>query len=280
MSPGPVAGDPIKEDASELVKQLQQAKQQIEAERRRAAGYQEELKSAKEHHFLIQKQVEQEEEFLVNKLSKRLNQLKREKQTLANEVEQEEEYLVNNLQKRLAKVNMEKEELERRLEAETEYVVNKVKGKLEELARERVQLSGEKAALQAEKADLKAQVTDLAAAVQKINREKVHLEQTLEAEEEQVVNRLQRELEAVVRNYHVLEHRLEAAGISVSSISQLEPISTNTEWVYGRSPSRSGAHRERSLSASSGASRRSSINETSKPMNIDRAPSGSAFMVR
>lgn len=45
----------------------------------------------------------------------------------------------------------------------------------------------------------------------------------------QVVNRLQRELEAVVRNYHVLEHRLEAEGISVSSISQLGPISTNTE---------------------------------------------------
>ena len=47
----------------------------------------------------------------------------------------------------------------------------------------------------------------------------------------QVVNRLQRELEVVVRNYHVLEHRLEAEGISVSSISQLEPISTNTECV-------------------------------------------------
>ena len=45
----------------------------------------------------------------------------------------------------------------------------------------------------------------------------------------QVVNRLQRELEAVVRNYHVLEHRLEAEGISVSSISNMEPISTNTE---------------------------------------------------
>lgn len=45
----------------------------------------------------------------------------------------------------------------------------------------------------------------------------------------QVVNRLQRELEAVVRNYHVLEHHLEAEGISVSSITQLEPISTNTE---------------------------------------------------
>lgn len=65
-------------------------------------------------------------------------------------------------------------------------MVNKVKGKLEELARERTQLNGEKAALLSEKEHLKAQVTDLAAAVQKINREKVMLENTLEAEEEQV----------------------------------------------------------------------------------------------
>ena len=39
-------------------------------------------------HFvgLQQKQAEQEEEFIVNKLMKRLDQLKREKQVLANEV--------------------------------------------------------------------------------------------------------------------------------------------------------------------------------------------------
>lgn len=65
-------------------------------------------------------------------------------------------------------------------------MVNKVKGKLEDLARERSQLSAEKAALQAEKAGLKVQVTELAAAVQKLNREKVALELSLEAEEEQV----------------------------------------------------------------------------------------------
>ena len=35
---------------------------------------------------LQQKQAEQEEEFIVNKLMKRLDQLKREKQVLANEV--------------------------------------------------------------------------------------------------------------------------------------------------------------------------------------------------
>ena len=36
--------------------------------------------------YLQQKQAEQEEEFIVNKLMKRLDQLKREKQVLANEV--------------------------------------------------------------------------------------------------------------------------------------------------------------------------------------------------
>jgi len=60
-------------------------------------------------------QVEQEEEFITNKLMKRLQQLKDEKQTLANEVEHEEEYLVNTLQKRLEKLNGEKVDLENQL---------------------------------------------------------------------------------------------------------------------------------------------------------------------
>ena len=71
-----------------------------------------------------------EEEFITNKLMKRLEQLKNEKQSLANEVEQEEEYLINNLQKRLQKLNSEKVELERQLEAEQEYVVNKLQKKV------------------------------------------------------------------------------------------------------------------------------------------------------
>lgn len=75
-------------------------------------------------------QVEQEEEYITNKLMKRLEQLKNEKQSLANEVEQEEEYLINNLQKRLEKLNNEKIDLERQLEAEQEYIVNKLQKKV------------------------------------------------------------------------------------------------------------------------------------------------------
>ena len=75
-------------------------------------------------------QVEQEEEFITNKLMKRLQQLKNEKQVLANEVEQEEEYLVNTLQKRLHKLNGEKVDLENQLEVEQEYIVNKLQKKV------------------------------------------------------------------------------------------------------------------------------------------------------
>lgn len=63
-------------------------------------------------------QVEQEEELIANKLMKRLELLKREKQSLAREVEQEEEYLTNNLQKRMFRLGHEKADLENRLEAE------------------------------------------------------------------------------------------------------------------------------------------------------------------
>jgi hypothetical protein len=51
----------------------------------------------------------------------------------------------------------------------------------------------------------------------------------------QVVNRLQRELETVLSNYRILEKRLEAEGIDLRSISQLAPLSTDTECVLGQS---------------------------------------------
>ena len=50
----------------------------------------------------------------------------------------------------------------------------------------------------------------------------------------QVVNRLQRELETVLSNYRILEKRLEAEGIDLRSISQLAPLSTDTECVPAR----------------------------------------------
>jgi len=48
--------------------------------------------------------AEAQEEFITNKLIKKLEKIKNEKLDLAMKIEQEEEYLTNNLQKRLCKV--------------------------------------------------------------------------------------------------------------------------------------------------------------------------------
>ncbi len=46
-----------------------------------------------------------------------------------------------------------------------------------------------------------AQVADLGAAVDRLNREKVKLEQQMEMEEEGIVNRLQRQIETLLAKY-------------------------------------------------------------------------------
>jgi coiled-coil domain-containing protein 6 len=247
----------------------------LELEKRRNKSICEELRLTKEQNLQVQKQVEQEEEYITNKLMKRLEQLKNEKQVLVNEVEQEEEYLVNNLHKRLEKLNTEKVDLENRLEVEQEYIVNKLQKKLDELSQEKSKLNlekvnlenqleaeqeyivnklqkqverlgKEKRALQKEKADMQRQVTDLAGAVDKLNRDKVALENQMEMEEEGIVNRLQRQLEQLLTSYRVLEQKLEARGISVKELGNCPPIDTDTEWVYSRSPSKGTASRANS----------------------------------
>lgn len=59
--------------------------------------------------FLLQTALaEQEEEYISNKLLKRISGLKKEKGELLVQVEQEEEYLTNMLQKRLNQVSKQK----------------------------------------------------------------------------------------------------------------------------------------------------------------------------
>ena len=57
---------------------------------------------------LQQAQAEQEEEFISNTLLKKINLLKKEKETLALNYEQEEEFLTNDLSRKLTKVRMKK----------------------------------------------------------------------------------------------------------------------------------------------------------------------------
>lgn len=80
--------------------------------------------------FPQQLQAEQEEEYITNKLMKRLEALKREKEELARQVEVEEEMITNALTKKLQKVKEEKVQLENQLEVEQEYIVNKLQKQL------------------------------------------------------------------------------------------------------------------------------------------------------
>lgn len=65
-------------------------------------------------------QAEQEEEAIANRLMKRLDVLKHEKEELARQVEVEEEMITNALTKKLMKVKEEKVNLEIQLEQEQE----------------------------------------------------------------------------------------------------------------------------------------------------------------
>ncbi|ORX58713.1 hypothetical protein DM01DRAFT_1381388 [Hesseltinella vesiculosa] len=77
--------------------------------------------------------AEQEEEYISNKLLKRISGLKKEKGELLMQVEQEEEYMTNMLQKKLNRLQKEKVDLENALEQEQEFIVNKLQKQLETL---------------------------------------------------------------------------------------------------------------------------------------------------
>ncbi|RUS20810.1 hypothetical protein BC938DRAFT_475499 [Jimgerdemannia flammicorona] len=77
--------------------------------------------------------AEQEEEYISNKLLKRISGLKKEKGELLLQVEQEEEYLTNTLQKKLSQLQKEKIDMENALEQEQEYIVNRLQKQLEQL---------------------------------------------------------------------------------------------------------------------------------------------------
>uniref|UniRef100_A0A7S3QM22 Uncharacterized protein n=1 Tax=Dunaliella tertiolecta TaxID=3047 RepID=A0A7S3QM22_DUNTE len=210
----------------------------------------------------VQTELCSDEEKKSEVLARKLEEVKKEKATLLAEVEQEEEFMTNTLQKRLkkllgekadselkvmelkkqterlaaekAKLCSEKIELEAVLESESEYIVNKLHAQIEKAG-------SDKGKLFKEKTDLQRQVGDLAQAVDKLNREKVKLEQEMEAEEESIVNRLQRQLEGLLHNLRVIEQKLGAKGLTFEDlgISPSELSMTETTQIYARTPSAS-----------------------------------------
>lgn len=64
---------------------------------------------------------------------------------------------------------------------------------------------------------------DLNRSVETLNREKVNLESAMEMEEENIVNRMQKQLDIVLERYHLLESKLKDKGIQLHDIG-VEPI--------------------------------------------------------
>ena len=231
------------DDVAELRRQLEAAKLEATRERARAGAYAAEIKSLKLKHLEAHNAVEREEELLTNNLMKKLEQVNSEKREMFMRVEQEEEYITNSLQKRLDRVLREKSELEaqmarhdheqakasgelqrrhetlsaererlirekveleRQLEAEQEYIVNKLQKQTAGLARE-------KDALRAEREELRRQVERLLSDKIRLHQEKVQLENTMEAEEESIVNRLQSQMLELYQRNMMLQRRLEGS---------------------------------------------------------------------
>ncbi|KAF8058410.1 hypothetical protein HT031_005534 [Scenedesmus sp. PABB004] len=255
----------------ELVAEATRLQAALDKEKKVSGALSEELRRTREQNLAVQSQVEQEEEYITNKLMKRLEQLKKEKQQLATEVEQEEEFLTNTLQKKLEKLIKEKVDLESRLETEQEYVVNKLCKQLEQLSGEKAKLhkekvdlenqleaeqeyimnklqkqleklGAEKGGLQRERAELQRAVHELSGAVDRLNRDKVQLEAAMEMEEENIVNRLQRQLEALTSSYKALEAKLEGRGLTLRDMGLAPHELPPENWAsYSRSASRAGS---------------------------------------
>lgn len=286
--------------------EIEQLRRQLELERQHTTETAQELKVVKAKSEAAQNAYEQEEEYITNRLLGRLEDLKADRAALIQQVEAEEDFLVNTLQRRLTQLSKEKAAVEAKLQGEQEGAAS-LQRRLAELAEERGRLVAEKASLEntleaeqefislkltkqveklaaekahlaKEKAELARQVGDLSGAVARTRREKVELENTLEAEEEAATNRLQRQLEQVTLAYRALEAKLESLGVSPHA-DGAPVIDPTTEWVYGRSPSRCSdrllhGRRERSLSVSS----TSSMREAGSRPSLDAHHSGSGVL--
>jgi len=158
--------------------------------------------------LIFKQEAEQEEEYISNKLLKKIHSLKKEKETLANNYEREEEYLTNDLSRKLHQLRNEKVQLEQTLEQEQEHMVNKLMRKIEKL-----------------EAETSAKQTNL----EQLRREKIELENTLEQEQESLVNRLWKRMEKLEAEKRHLQEKLDqpvSAPMSPRNITTIAQVSS------------------------------------------------------
>lgn len=188
LSNVPMSKEQLEKRIESLIQENRVLKIEIETYKLRVRQLQEENKELRKASVNIQARAEQEEEYISNKLLKKIQSLKKEKETLANNYEREEEYLTNDLSRKLNQLRNEKVQLEQTLEQEQEHMVNKLMRKIEKL-----------------EAETSAKQSNL----EQLRREKIELENTLEQEQESLVNRLWKRMERLEAEKRLLQEKLE-----------------------------------------------------------------------
>merc|ERR1719510_2463413 len=180
-------GDQLHNRIESLLQQNRVLNMELETYKLRVKSLQEENKSLRQASVHIQAKAEQEEEFISSTLLKKIQALKKEKESLALNYEQEEECLTNDLSRKLNQLRQEKVQLEHTLEQEQECLVNKLMRKIEKLETE----------------TSSKQIT-----LDQLRREKVQLENTLEQEQEALVNRLWKRMDKLESEKRGLQVKL------------------------------------------------------------------------
>lgn len=186
--PSPVSRDQLQKRIDSLTQQNKVLKVELDTYKIRVKQLQEENKSLRQASVNIQAKAEQEEEYISNTLLKKIQALKKEKETLAHHYEREEECLTNDLSRKLDQLRQEKCKLELTLEQEQECLVNKLMRKIEKL-----------------EAETLAKQTNL----EQLRREMVELENTLEQEQEALVNKLWKRMDKLEAEKRSLQIRLD-----------------------------------------------------------------------
>lgn len=119
---------------------------------------------------------------------KKIQALKKEKETLAHHYEREEECLTNDLSRKLDQLRQEKCKLEQTLEQEQECLVNKLMRKIEKL---------------------QAETDNKQTNLEQLRREMVELENTLEQEQEALVNKLWKRMDKLETEKRSLQIKLD-----------------------------------------------------------------------
>ncbi|EDW18495.1 coiled-coil domain-containing protein 6 [Drosophila mojavensis] len=188
LPPSPVSREQLQKRIESLTQQNKVLKAELDTFKTKCKVVQEENRFLKQASVIIQAKAEQEEEYISNTLLKKIQALKKEKETLAHHYEREEECLTNDLSRKLDQLRQEKCKLEQTLEQEQECLVNKLMRKIEKL---------------------QAETDNKQTNLEQLRREMVELENTLEQEQEALVNKLWKRMDKLETEKRSLQIKLD-----------------------------------------------------------------------